>query len=107
MQTLHAARSHATMADVYATAIYAMETTIAMTTVMKMDAVSHLLYSRHCYIFNLFISLQTVATLMSSVVTMVDVFLTAIHVMAIMTVEITVMKTDVVCHNYYGVYRSF
>ena len=54
MQTLRAAPSHATMADVYPTAIDAMETTIAMTTVMKRDAV--------------------------------------------MTVETTVMKTDVVCH---------
>ena len=39
-----------------------------------------------------------VATPMSSVVTMVNVFLTATDVMAIMTVEITVMKTDVVCN---------
>ena len=54
MQTLRAAPSHATMADVYPTAIDAMETTIAMTTVMKRDA--------------------------------------------IMTVETTVMKTDVVCY---------
>ena len=33
-----------------------------------------------------------------SVVTMANVFLTATHVTAIMTVEITVMKTDVVCY---------
>ena len=39
MQTLRAAPSHVTMADVCTIAIYAMETTIAMTTVMKMDAV--------------------------------------------------------------------
>ena len=43
MQTLGAAVSHAIMADVYPTAIDVMETTIAMTTVMKRDAVSHLL----------------------------------------------------------------
>ena len=53
MQTPRAApsNSHATMADVYPTAINAMETTIAMITVMKTDAVSHFLYSRLCYNF--------------------------------------------------------
>ena len=44
-----------------------------------------------------FLSLQP-ATPMSSVVTMVIVFLTATHVMAVMTVEIIVMKMDVVCN---------
>ena len=43
MQTLRAAVSHATMENVYPTAIDVMEMTIAMTTVMKRDAVSHLL----------------------------------------------------------------
>ena len=45
-----------------------------------------------------FISLQAIATPISSVVTMVNVFLTATHVMTRMTVETTVMKTDAVCH---------
>ena len=35
---------------------------------------------------------------MSSVVTMVTVFLTTTDVMTIITVEITVMRMDVVCH---------
>ena len=43
MQTLRAVTSHATMENVCITAIDVMETTIAMTTVMKRDAVSHLL----------------------------------------------------------------
>ena len=42
MQTPHAATSHAIMADVYPTAIDVMERMIVVTTVMKMDAVSHL-----------------------------------------------------------------
>ena len=43
-----------------------------------------------------FISLQAIATPFSSVVTMVIVFLIATDVTTLMTVEITVMKMDVV-----------
>ena len=46
----------------------------------------------------LLLPMTQAATPISSVVTMVNVFLTATHVMAIMTVEITVMKTDVIRH---------
>ena len=46
----------------------------------------------------LLLPMTQVATPMCSVVTMVNVFLTATDVMVIKTVEITVMKTDVVGH---------
>ena len=47
------------------------------------------------------VSQQEVAPTMSSVVTILNVFLTTTDVMTIMTVEIIVMKRDVVWFNAY------